>query len=272
MNYYEKHIGDYIRDTVSLTMLEDGAYNRLIDQVYQSERPLPADKKEVYRLARAGSAAERKAVDYVLAKFFTAGPDGYMQKRAQAAIEEYWDREPAEQNKKENAKVRQQRSRERRKHLFDELRNRGVTPPFNASMKHLEAELSRVTERDKASDSNAPVTCDDTLTQAPSTKHQAPEVKAAAQALPEEGLEIGEICKTLRRAGINTGPDAVKAHGWATHPKLTGALLKEVVARAKQRKPLQIISVNYLSPIIDELLADAQQAEASKMVQGKDYL
>lgn len=89
MNYFEKHIGDWIRDTVSLTMLEDGAYNRLIDQYYQTERPLPIDKKLVYRLARANSTAERKAVDFVIENFFDRTDTGYVQKRAEAELERY---------------------------------------------------------------------------------------------------------------------------------------------------------------------------------------
>ncbi|MCW0014574.1 YdaU family protein, partial [Burkholderia pseudomallei] len=36
MNFWNRHIGDLIRDTVSLSMLEDGAYNRLLDQYYQT--------------------------------------------------------------------------------------------------------------------------------------------------------------------------------------------------------------------------------------------
>lgn len=93
MNYYEKHVGDWIKDTVSLDMTEDGAYNRLVDQCYQSEKPLPADIKEVYRLARANKPAERKAVDYVLAKFFDKGANGYTQKRVQAEIARYSDKQ-----------------------------------------------------------------------------------------------------------------------------------------------------------------------------------
>lgn len=93
MNYYERHIGDYIRDTVSLTMLEDGAYNRLLDQYYQTERPLSLDRKMVYRLARATSATERKAVDFVLETFFTRTEEGYKQKRVQAEIERFSEKQ-----------------------------------------------------------------------------------------------------------------------------------------------------------------------------------
>jgi len=93
MNYYERHIGDYIRDTVSLTMLEDGAYNRLLDQYYQTGRPLSLDRKMVYRLARATSAAERKAVDFVLDTFFQHTEEGYTQKRVQAEIERFSEKQ-----------------------------------------------------------------------------------------------------------------------------------------------------------------------------------
>lgn len=93
MNYWDRHIGDIIRDTVSLTMLEDGAYNRLLDQYYQTERPLPVDKKMVYRLARATTSQERKAVDFVLETFFRLEEDGYHQKRCDAEIARYMEKQ-----------------------------------------------------------------------------------------------------------------------------------------------------------------------------------
>jgi uncharacterized protein YdaU (DUF1376 family) len=89
MNYYERHIGDWIKDTVALDMIEDGAYNRLTDQYYQTEKPLPLDIREVYRLARANKPAERKAVDYVLSKYFERTEEGYRQKRADEEIQRY---------------------------------------------------------------------------------------------------------------------------------------------------------------------------------------
>lgn len=93
MNYYERHIGDYIKDTVSLSMLEDGAYNRLMDQNYQTEKFLPLDVKEIYREARAHTLLERKAVDYVLNKFFTKTEKGYSQKRIEAEIARFQDKQ-----------------------------------------------------------------------------------------------------------------------------------------------------------------------------------
>lgn len=163
MNYYERHIGDYIRDTVSLTMLEDGAYSRLLDQYYQSERPLPGDKKEIYRLARANSAAERKAVDYVLQRYFEQTAEGYRQKRCDEVIEEFWERDQGRESKRENDRERQRRARERRAQLFDQLRAHGIVPAFNTPTRELQAQLSRVTDRDESQN----VTRDDTATQTP---------------------------------------------------------------------------------------------------------
>ena len=92
MNHYPRHVGDYIRDTVGLTMLEEGAYTRLLDQYYAREAALPADKPMLYRIARATTRQERQAVDAVLVMFFTPGPDGYHQKRADKELAAQRDR------------------------------------------------------------------------------------------------------------------------------------------------------------------------------------
>ncbi|MBU6253499.1 MAG: DUF1376 domain-containing protein, partial [Alphaproteobacteria bacterium] len=67
MNFYAFHIGDYSSATMHLSWDEDLAYRRLIDVYYMREAPLPPDRKQVYRLARAVSAGQRKAIDAVLA-------------------------------------------------------------------------------------------------------------------------------------------------------------------------------------------------------------
>lgn len=89
MNYYQHHLGDYLRDTAHLSMLEDGAYHRLLAAYYVREKALPTDQRECCKLARASSGAERKAVSYVLEQFFVPEEDGYHQKRADVEIAEY---------------------------------------------------------------------------------------------------------------------------------------------------------------------------------------
>ena len=269
MNYYDKHIGDWIRDTVSLTMLEDGAYNRLIDQVYQTERALPADKKEVYRLARASSLPERKAVDYVLDKFFDLSSDGYMQKRAQAVIEEYWDREPAKDAKRENEKIRQQRSRARRKALFDQLRDLGVTPEFNVSMRTLEAELSRVTQHSESQFGHASVTRDDTATQTPIPNTQYPDLKPKGSDhtttdQPELGqapvgavvTAAGKITMAMRPFGIRANPGSLIIQRLAEQG-VTAETITAACEEAKRSQPNDPIGPAYIVKIVERWAREA---------------
>lgn len=68
MNYYERHLGDYARDTAHLSLLEHGVYTLLLDRYYATEDPIPGD--QAHRLARARTDEERSAVDVVLAEFF----------------------------------------------------------------------------------------------------------------------------------------------------------------------------------------------------------
>lgn len=86
MNFYKFHLGDYYKKTSHLSMLEDGAYRRLMDAIYLREGPLPQNKEQVYRLARAFTDAEKDAVDVVLAEFFILTDAGYTNARCDAEL------------------------------------------------------------------------------------------------------------------------------------------------------------------------------------------
>lgn len=87
MNFYPHHIGDYAKDTAHLSMVEDGAYRRLIDLYYTRERPIPADMPTAYRLARAHTKVERDAVKTVLQEFFVETEIGFTHTRCEKEIE-----------------------------------------------------------------------------------------------------------------------------------------------------------------------------------------
>lgn len=86
MNYYPHHIGDYLKDTAHLSMVEDGAYRRLLDLYYLHEQPLPAEKRQVYRLARASAKPEQKSIDIILDEYFELTDAGWTHKRCDAEI------------------------------------------------------------------------------------------------------------------------------------------------------------------------------------------
>jgi len=70
MNFYKRFIGDYGRDTGQLTLAEHGAYTLMLDSFYATEKPLPKDKKALYRLLRAETEPEKRAVDHVATQFW----------------------------------------------------------------------------------------------------------------------------------------------------------------------------------------------------------
>lgn len=87
LNYWRCYTGDYIRDTLHLNMIQDGAYRRLLDSYYTTERPIPEDR--VYDVTRANTADEKWAVDSVLKEFFKKTARGFVNLRARKEIAKY---------------------------------------------------------------------------------------------------------------------------------------------------------------------------------------
>lgn len=83
--YYRRFTGDYLKDTLELSMEEDGAYNRLLDSYYAKET-LPADPERLYRIARAMTDSERKAIDKVVRIYFRQEGDRLFQDRVEREL------------------------------------------------------------------------------------------------------------------------------------------------------------------------------------------
>lgn len=174
MNFYVHHLGDYMRRTAHLSMLEDCAYRRLLDAYYVREKPLPVDVPECCKLARATKKLERDAVAYVLREFFTLGDDGHHQSRADAEIAKYHESEPDREARRQNERERQRRSRGRRRELFEQVRDAGHVPEFNTKTSDLEVQVSLASECDEAQERPQPVTRDNTATHTPIPRLQEP--------------------------------------------------------------------------------------------------
>lgn len=78
MNYYERYVGDFQRDTGHLSCAEIGVYDRLLDHYYGTEEPLPSNHADLCRIARAMDKIEQKAVKRVADEFFHIGDDGLL--------------------------------------------------------------------------------------------------------------------------------------------------------------------------------------------------
>lgn len=91
MNYYEHHLGDWAAATGHLTWDEDMAYTRLLRAYYHAEKAIPEGQQ--YRLAKASTPAQRKAVDAVLVEFFVLEQGAFHQKRADQEIDRFLDKQ-----------------------------------------------------------------------------------------------------------------------------------------------------------------------------------
>lgn len=194
MNYYEHHIGDYLKDTARLSLPEHGAYLVLLSDYYGNEKPLPADYESLYRIARAMSKSEQAAVRSVADAFFKVAADGLRHnKRADEELEKAASRMDGSENRRANERERQKRARERRKALFEQLREAGVTPKFDATTQELEELVTRHITHNVTPD----VTRDITANQTPHATHQTPEEQKNQSSLrsdsPSAGADGGAV-------------------------------------------------------------------------------
>ncbi len=91
MNYYERHIGDYLKNTAHLSLLEHGIYTRLMDVYYTREDGIPVDQVE--RLIGVRSKDERAALSCVLDEFFEACDGMLRQHRCDKEIARFQDKQ-----------------------------------------------------------------------------------------------------------------------------------------------------------------------------------
>ena len=96
MNYYKRYMGDYGRDTGALSLAEHGAYTVMMDHYYGTEEPLPSEYDELYRICRAMTKEEQRAVKKIADKFFPVFKDGLRHNdRADAELTKYHARAAA---------------------------------------------------------------------------------------------------------------------------------------------------------------------------------
>lgn len=75
--WYAFYPADYEQDTAHLTLVQHGAYRRLLDHYYSTAKPLPANAGVLHRVCRAFDDAEKAAVNHIMATYFKLEADGY---------------------------------------------------------------------------------------------------------------------------------------------------------------------------------------------------
>jgi uncharacterized protein YdaU (DUF1376 family) len=89
MHYYQFNIGDYMSHTRNLSLLEDLAYRRLLDEYYLHEQPLNSGITSVAR--QIGMREHEDIIQYILESFFLLKEDGsgWTNARCDREIEQY---------------------------------------------------------------------------------------------------------------------------------------------------------------------------------------
>jgi uncharacterized protein YdaU (DUF1376 family) len=86
VNYWPRWISAIKKRTATLSLMQMGAYDRLLDHYYAEEGPLPADVVECCRIAGAVTKHEQEAVRQVLQRFFVLTEAGHTNERAEEEI------------------------------------------------------------------------------------------------------------------------------------------------------------------------------------------
>lgn len=210
MNYYERHLGDYAKDTAHLTMLEHGAYSLLLDRYYATEKGIPDE--QIYRICRARTKEEKKSCLSVLQEFFFLENGVWRHGRVEEEIEKATRRiNAAKENGRNGGRPKKEKTVTQEKPGGFPVGSENET-------------------QEKAY-------------QAPSTKHHTPDSKQVNQppvgnltTVGGGGISPGELTKPMVKAGIRCNPGhpdilALAAAG------CTPETVQAAIAEAKLTKP-----------------------------------
>jgi uncharacterized protein YdaU (DUF1376 family) len=84
--WYAFYPGDYAKDTADLSLVEHGAYRLLLDFYYSTCNFLPDTFEPNYRICKAYTVDEKKAVRKILSKYFVKGGGNFRHLRADIEI------------------------------------------------------------------------------------------------------------------------------------------------------------------------------------------
>ncbi|UUX38864.1 YdaU family protein [Burkholderia contaminans] len=254
MNFYKRHIGDYLKDTAHLSLLEHGIYTRLLDVYYTREAGIP--EIQAARLIGARSKEEIEALRVVLDEFFELIDGTWLQQRCEREIEE------ASAQAKANRENGKKGGRPKAK----------KNPPDNPDG------TQEITETKPSGNPSGSVSLTEkNLSQTPDSRLQTPDLpEAQQQALT--GVGAGqpasiaspvsrsiEIAVYLRQRGI-VGANSVNPNiaAWGDDARVTNEILDAALSIVGSRQLDKPVGPNYLVGIIADLLAPKPAKPAVK--------
>ena len=199
MHYYQFNIGDYASHTRNLSLLEDLAYRKLLDEYYLHERPLNGCITDVAR--QIGMKDYQAEVAFVLKSFFTNKEDAWINKRADREIMHYASKlDQASRAGKASAEVR-------RNGRSTDVQLTNNQQPITNNHKTLTSTSKTIVAK---SDCNRPETISEQVWQDFLTLRRAKKAPLTSSALSRIDKEAGKAGILLEAALIECC-----ARGWA---------------------------------------------------------
>jgi uncharacterized protein YdaU (DUF1376 family) len=235
MNFYKRHIGDYIKKAGHLTLLEHGIYARLMDVYYTREAGIPEDKAA--RLIGARTKEEVQALSNVLDEFFTLVDGVWTQGRCEEEIGIASAK--ADKNRENGAKGGRPK-----KTLTDQ--QPGKNPDGSDVGNHVGSEKN--------------------LSQTPDSRLQTKTLGDRASTQPElrtaEPTDPGQLSIVMRRFGISSNPGDMRLIALADQG-VSADSVQAACEAAKKAKPDEAIPAAYVLAILERWAKDAADLNAT---------
>jgi uncharacterized protein YdaU (DUF1376 family) len=235
MNFYKRHIGDYIKKAGHLTLLEHGIYARLMDVYYTREAGIPEDKAA--RLIGARTKDEQQALASVLEEFFDLVDGTWVQNRCEeevAAASAQADANRTNGKKGGRPKGKKTDSEPKNNRLgfdSDSEKNLSQTP---------DSRLQTTTYNDDSTGGGY---------QPPSSSPLPDREDPPQSTDPAISLAV-----SLRKLGVDATFTQPAVQDWIKADVATEVLHAAVALAREQKGPTAKIHPNYLVPIVDKLL------------------
>ncbi|WP_063892748.1 YdaU family protein [Burkholderia ubonensis] len=243
MNFYKRHIGDYLKDTAHLSLLEHGVYARLLDVYYTRESGLP--EAQAARLVGARSKDELEALRVVLEEFFELVDGVWIQQRCEREIEEASAQAKANrENGKKGGRPKAKRN-----------------PPDNPDGTHPE-----IDPKPNGNPSGSVSLTEKNLSQTPDAISQTPDVKPVVLAdvggEPRATVRPSELSAAMRRHSIDAHPGDPRIIA-AAEAGMTVETIEAACAEAKASDPTGRIKAGFVVAIAQRWTADAAKPPPS---------
>jgi uncharacterized protein YdaU (DUF1376 family) len=257
VNYYRRYCGDYAADTQDLSLAEHGAYTLMLDTYYSSERPLPSSYELLYRICRAMTPAERKAVRVVADKHFPVDGEYRRNTRADKELGIAQPKiEAAKANGKKGGRPPKDETQKKPTGLLQQTQSVQKTEPVTEPVRNHPPSSSLYPEPKPSSEKRFPGgdTTPDPATSpaaAPAEPRAEPPPVTLAEARIDEGTPAAMLAAVCTANGVTPAtPFHPLVVEWAK-AGITMDRLKAAIATARLRKPKpEKIPPGYLDTIL----------------------